>query len=102
MDLSGQSWLPRQGGASGKESASNAGDIRDECSIPGDSLPGESSFSRKIPWRRKWQPTPVFLPGESMDRGAWQATVHGVARVRHDLVTKERERYSFWFSNKCL
>ena len=65
MDLSGQSWLPRQGGASGKESASNAGDIRDECSIPGDSLPGESSFSRKIPWRRKWQPTPVFLPGDS-------------------------------------
>ena len=24
----------------------------------------------------------------SMDRGAWWATVHGVARVRHDLVTK--------------
>ena len=22
-----------------------------------------------------------------MDRGAWQATVHGVARVGHDLVT---------------
>ena len=21
--------------------------------------------SRKIPWRREWQPTPVFLPGES-------------------------------------
>ena len=20
---------------------------------------------RKIPWRRSWQPTPVFLPGES-------------------------------------
>ena len=53
------------GSSAGKESASNAGDIRDECSIPGDSLPGESSFSRKIPWRRKWQPTPVFLPGDS-------------------------------------
>ena len=26
-----------------------------------------------------------------MDRGAWQATVHGVTRVGHDLVTKERE-----------
>ena len=25
----------------------------------------------KIPWRRKWQPTPVFLPGNLMDRGAW-------------------------------
>ena len=23
-----------------------------------------------------------------MDRGAWQAAVHGVARVRHDLATK--------------
>ena len=21
---------------------------------------------RKIPWRRKWQPTPVLLPGESL------------------------------------
>ena len=26
-----------------------------------------------------------------MDRVAWQATVHRVARVGHDLVTKERE-----------
>ena len=26
-----------------------------------------------------------------MDRGAWQATVHGVARVGHELSTKERE-----------
>jgi len=24
-----------------------------------------------------------------MDRGAWQATVHGVTRVGHDLVTKQ-------------
>ena len=23
------------------------------------------SWVGKIPWRRKWQPTPVFLPGES-------------------------------------
>ena len=23
-----------------------------------------------------------------MDRGAWRATVHGVTRVRHDLVTE--------------
>ena len=29
-----------------------------------------------------------------MDGGPWQAIVHGVARVRHDLVTKERERIS--------
>ena len=22
-------------------------------------------WARKMPWRRKWQPTPVFLPGKS-------------------------------------
>ena len=27
-----------------------------------------------------------------MDRGAWWATVHGVAGVGHNLATKERER----------
>ena len=31
-------------------------------------------------WRRKWQPTPVFLPGESQGRGAWCAAVYGVAQ----------------------
>jgi len=31
-------------------------------------------------WRRKWQPTPVFLPGESQGRGAWWAVVYGVAQ----------------------
>ena len=30
------------------------------------------------PWRRKWQLTPVFLPGR-MGRGAWWALVHSVS-----------------------
>ena len=34
----------------------------------------------------KWQPTPVFLPGES-HRGAWQAAVHEVVVVGHDRAT---------------
>ena len=33
-------------------------------------------------WRRTWQPTPVFLPGEAQGRGAWWAAVCGVARGR--------------------
>ena len=37
---------------------------------------------RKIPWRRARQPTPVFFPGESVDTGAWRATVHGVAKTQ--------------------
>ena len=36
-------------------------------------------------WR--WQPTPVFLPGESTDRGAWQATVRGFAESDMPEVT---------------
>ena len=41
---------------------------------------------RKILWKRIWKPTPVFLPGESHERGAWQAAIHGVA----ELDTAER------------
>ena len=38
------------------------------------------SLGREIPWRSKWQPTAMFLPGKSMDRGTWWALVHGVAK----------------------
>ena len=31
-------------------------------------------------WRRKWQPTPVFLPGESQGRGSLVGCVCGVTR----------------------
>ena len=31
-------------------------------------------------WRRKWQPTPVFLPGESQGQRSLWATVYGVAQ----------------------
>ena len=38
-----------------------------------------SNLGQEGPWRRAWQPAPVFLPGDSQDRWAWRATVHGVA-----------------------
>ena len=43
-------------GSAGKESTCNAGDTGGIGSIPG---------LGKIPCRRKWQPSPVFLPGKS-------------------------------------
>ena len=43
------------GGAIGKEPA---------CQYRRLKRPGFDPWVRKIPWRRKWQPTPVFLPGE--------------------------------------
>jgi len=36
-------------------------------------------------WRRKWQPTPMFLPGESQGREAWWAAVYGVAQSQTRL-----------------
>ena len=35
--------------------------------------------------RRKWQPTPVFLPGESQGQGAWWAAVYGVTQSQTQL-----------------
>ena len=59
----------------GKASACNAGDLRRP--FPG---PGRS------PWRRKWQPTAVFLPGESPGpRSLVWATVHGDAKSQTQL-----------------
>ena len=46
------------GGSVGKELACNAGNCL-QCRRH-----GFDSWVRKIPWRRKWQPTPVFSPGE--------------------------------------
>ena len=36
-------------------------------------------------WRRKWQPTPVFLLENPRDGGAWWTAVHGVAQSRTRL-----------------
>ena len=49
------------------------------------------SLVGKIPWRRAWQPTPVFLPGESPrteEPGGLQST--GSQRIRHNWATKHR------------
>ena len=63
------------GGSGGKESACNVGDLG--------SIPGWG----KIPWRRKWQPTPVFLPGESHGQ---RGLVGYSPRGRKELDTTEQ------------
>ena len=115
------------GSSAGKESACNAGD---PGSIPGSgSSPGEGigyplhyswaslvaqmvknppamwetwvrSLVGKVPWRRVWQPTPVFLPGES----PWTEEPGGLqsmsCRVRHDWLTEHT--HSSIFSTALL
>ena len=39
----------------------------------------------KIPWRRKCKPLQYSCPENSMDRGAWQAIVHGVPKSQTQL-----------------
>ena len=45
---------------------------------------GFNPWVGKIPWRRGWQPTPVAMENP-MNRGAWQATDHGVVETRTQL-----------------
>jgi len=47
----------------------------------------------KIPWRRKWQPTPLFLPGKF--NGHWSLTGYrswSHRRVEHNLGTKQQQQ----------
>ena len=82
----------------------NGGDERDTGSVPGlGRSPGGGNGNRIqysclencmdigatslslftfMHWRRKWQPTPVFLPGESQGQGVWWAAIYGVAQSR--------------------
>ena len=49
--------------------------------------PGFDPWARKIPWRKEWHGgvDQYSCLESSMDRGAWQATVHGVAKSRTRL-----------------
>ena len=58
-----------------KNPLANAEDTRDPGSTPGSKNPLEEEVST----------TPIFLPENSMDRGAWWATVHGVAKSQTPL-----------------
>ena len=54
-----------------KSLPASAGDVRDTGSIPG---------SGRSPGGGHDNPTPVFCLENPIDRGAWWATVHGVAK----------------------
>ena len=46
---------------------------------------GFNPWVGKIPWNRKWQPSPVSFLGNPMDRGAWWAAIHGVTKSQIQL-----------------
>ena len=57
----------------------NLSAMQEMCSIPG---------SGRSPGEKNGKPLQYSFLENPIDRGAWQATVHGVARVGHDLATK--------------
>ena len=60
------------------------------------------SLFTSMHWRRKWQPTPVFLPRESQGREAWLAAVYGVAQSRTRLKRRSSSiavKYYFVFNS---
>ena len=46
------------------------------------------SLGQEGSWRRAWQPTPVFLPRKSLDRGAWEVLVHVISELDMTEVTE--------------
>ena len=72
-------WLPWW--LSGKESACQCGKCRFD------------PWVLKIPWRRKWQPTPVFLPGIFHGQRNYGLQSMGLQRGWHDWVTKYTHAY---------
>ena len=65
------------GGSVVKNPPANTGDMGSVSGLGG--LPGEINGN----------PFQYSHMGNPMDRGAWQATVHGVSRVGHNLATKQ-------------
>ena len=58
-----------------KNLPASAGDIRDVGSVPG---------SGRFPEEGHGNPLQYSCVENSLDRGAWWATVHGAARIGHD------------------
>ena len=50
----------------------------------------EEFWPSVVHWRRKWQPTPIFLPGKPHEQYE-KAAVHGLQRVGHNLATEQQQ-----------
>ena len=76
---------------------------------------GFNPWVRKILWRRKWQPTPIFLPGEShgqrslmgySPRGPKESdtterlSMHAFIQIENTFPSEECGLMSYWYS--CL
>ena len=54
---------------------------------------GFNPWVRKIPWRRKWQHTPLFLPGKSHGQRSLEGYSPDHERIRHSLPTEQKQLF---------
>ena len=52
---------------------------------------------KKIPWRRKWQPTPVFLPGESQGQKSLVGYTHTHTHTHMCAHTQHSQNLKLWY-----
>lgn len=71
----------RVSGSAVKNLTCNAGDVAGAVKV--------DSWTGKMPWRKKWQPAPVFCLGNPVD-SPW-----GHRRVGHNL--KTQQQHTYWF-----
>ena len=76
------------GGSEGKQSACNAGDL------------GLITWVGTIPWRRKWQSTPVFVPGES--RGQRSLAGYSPQRLKESDTTEKLSTHAQLVRTYCV
>ena len=81
------------GGTSGKEPACQCRRLGDVNLTPG---------SGRSPGERYGNPLHYSCLENPMDGGAWQATVHGVQRVEHDLVTEHIHTHIIILWSNCI
>ena len=56
--------------------------------------PRFSCWVRKIPWNRKWQPAPVFLPGKF--HGQRSLAGYSLGGHKESDMTKQRGMHTHW------
>ena len=59
-------------------------------------------FWGSVPGGGNGNPLQCSCLGNPMDRGAWQVTVHRVARVKHDLVTEHAHMHLIFIRSSYL
>ena len=52
-----------------------------------------------VPWRGKWQPTPVFLPGEAQGRGIMSLLLHMLSRLVITFLPRSKRLLISWLQS---